>query len=746
MKKPKITFLIFLFLFTGTSLVFFSRCTDAGGDPLQVSPDIDAVLAYLKTQDYQHNESWHFFPGTNISPESDTLKRLGLPVHGRWVRTYVNDIAFDYLTTVLDTSKVIAEPLDFPAGSFIVKENYRSDTLAKSINSRESLFEVLTILFKPAPKFNYCATPGLRAYNGKDCYGGAWFYGFHKQVTGRKMPPKKAKMLNDSVQANANSFCVNCHAPAFNTDYVRTLNDIRNPFAQQGVKSLCERLPEQAGTAKLINNVLSAQDVQALKDSLKAYCNPNQLSPELPGDVPFNPTTVFNVLGGAETREMFDCYAWKTFISLNWPNKARQNNIPQRGEPDTTLPFDYDNNRARVWETYKPTFEVFQPEVPGWNPKGQKWNQAQATPSGKGCECDDDELVLTMGTKSRDVLNETGQAFAGTFGFLLDRNRKQVRYEVLFNRTEFEFMVDSNFNRAANVNLTPSGPKQELNKVDFPDNRTDTKYNQGAIEIKSAWKELCIGPDCEFADAPSLEAANEKFYIRNLLIYDAERDSCYRAPVALIGLHVVRKTYFSPQWIWMTFEHQDNVPPFDDLSIPATFYDTSKTAPENCWNLPFLVPSAKMVANCPNVDLNRFSPELNDEPNQLTRLVKIQEQAATQNQKFQNLIKKEGNSPFKNYILVDAQWPLNGRNANGKVNTLNCADNGIGDDCFTMVPEYLRNTVIESYMSTYCTKETIAGMENKQFSNRSCMSCHGNAGANFSYVWLDAVSQRVKIK
>ncbi|MFT7603849.1 MAG: hypothetical protein ACI8VT_001417 [Saprospiraceae bacterium] len=742
MKNPKNTLLFFLFIITGIGVLSFSKCTNPDS-PFDIKPNIDAVLTYLETQDYRNNPKWHFFPGTDISPASDTLKRLGLPVHGRWARTYVNEIAFNFLKTAVNP-KAVKEPLEFPAGSFIVKENYRSDTLATTITSSESLFEVLTIMFKPDPKFKYCVTSTLRPYNGEDCYGGGWFYGFHKKVFDRRMPPEKAKMLNDSVQANVNSFCVNCHAPAFNTDYVRTLNDIRNPYAQEGTKLFCERLPEQAMQANSVNKQASPQEIQALKDSLYAYCNPAKLSPQLPEDVPFNPSTVFNLLGGAPTKEMFDCYAWKTFISLNWPNKSRKDNVPQRGEPDTSLPFNSNIDRPRVWATYKPTFEVFQPEVPNWNPKRQKWNQAQAFPKAKNCQCED-ELVLTMDTKTRDVVNETGQAFAGAFGFLVDRNQKRVHYEVLFNRTEFDFLIDSSFNRAANVNLSPSGPKGELNKVDFPDNRMDSKYNQGSIEIKSAWKELCIGPDCEYSDASSLEEAGRKFYVRNLLIYDAENDSCYRAPVALIGLHIARKTYYAPQWIWITFEHKENVPPFDSLHLPATFYDPLKVAPENCWNIPFLVPDAEMVANCPNVDLNRFSPALRDQPNQLTRLVKVQEQAATQNQNFKNLIKKEGGSPFENYILVDAQWPLNGRNKEGAVNPQNCADNGIGDDCFTMVPEYLRNTVIESYMSTYCTKENIAGMDNQQFSNRSCMSCHGNAGANFSYLWLDAVSQRVKI-
>ncbi|MFT5891400.1 MAG: hypothetical protein ACI9Y7_001502, partial [Dokdonia sp.] len=64
-------------------------------------------------------------------------------------------------------------------------------------------------------------------------------------------------------------------------------------------------------------------------------------------------------------------------------------------------------------------------------------------------------------------------------------------------------------------------------------------------------------------------------------------------------------------------------------------------------------------------------------------------------------------------------------------------------DCFSARPRFLRNTVIESFMTTYCDDENGTA---KQRSNRSCMTCHGAAGADLSYIWLDAVSQRVKIE
>jgi len=689
--------------------------------PTDIAPNLNAVVNYLQTVEYA--KKWPVFPGNE-----EGLKRLGLPVHGRWVKTFVNDIAQEYILAA--KSGKVTEPFEFPVGSFIVKENYRSNPDATTISSEQSDLKVLTILFKPDPSFNYCATPNIKPYNGTDCLGGGWFYGFHMfdPIPG----------IDSAVQANVNSFCIDCHAPASNTDYVRTLNDQLHPFSQPGSQSYCEQFLEQPMSDDSALPEQASLPAKKMQAKLLSYCSSSSLSPDLPSDVPIDPNKVFKLLGAASTQNMFDCYAWKTFISLNWPNKPpTAAGTPQRGEPDPNQRFTgtRDGGSAAVWETLKPTFEVFQPNDPTWNPVEQAWNQQPPTLEGENCACDEGEFLLTMSSKSR-VANETGQAFAGTFGYLMDRNSKMVRYEVLFNRTEFEYIIADN--KAATSNLTPSGPKGVQTK--FPDTETDPR-KEGSMEIKSAWKELCLGDDCSYSDATTLEEAQKKFYVRKVKIYDAPTKSCRQAWAALVGLHIARKTHFAPQWIWMTFEHKDNVPSFGQTDQQATFFNPDVQAAAECWKLPFLYPKAP-VATCPNVDLNRFNPALTNQPNQLTRLVPLQEIAQNQNKKFHQLMQKEGGSPFENYVLVDTQWPLNGRNSNGAISTINCADNELSSDCFKMVPRHLRNTVIESYMSTYCS----SGNTFKQYSNRSCMSCHGNAGADFSYIWLDAVSQRINIQ
>ncbi len=372
--------------------------------------------------------------------------------------------------------------------------------------------------------------------------------------------------------------------------------------------------------------------------------------------------------------------------------------------------------------------------------------------------------VLTQIAKSRtagldgDVGNETGQAFAGQFGSLADRNGSLVRYEVSMNAEEFGYLVQNGF--ADNPNLTPGGPADGV-----------ASFHDNSIEIKAGWKELCTDAStCLVVDDP------KRYFAREVIVFDELTGECDPEPrlMGLVGLHIVQKTHWAPQWIWTTFEQIDNVEflPGDQVfreipQIEARFHDTSCEQDfDFCVSRPFLVGTGVNTTPaapcCPNVTLNRFSDfgffETNPKTgkripvsNQLTRLDPIQ--GSGLNQKFQSLLANNfSESPFKYYVLVNTQWPLNGRDfATQEPNTRRCAydtadgvrSQRVGQGCYTLVPEDLRNSVVESYMADYYNNRPGQPV---QRSNRSCMGCHGDAGADFSYIFLDAVEQRVPIQ
>ena len=86
--------------------------------------------------------------------------------------------------------------------------------------------------------------------------------------------------------------------------------------------------------------------------------------------------------------------------------------------------------------------------------------------------------------------------------------------------------------------------------------------------------------------------------------------------------------------------------------------------------------------------------------------------------------------PVNNQLCPDQQDLAN--------NPLRPQNPNPSSDCYTMMPSFLRNTSMESYMSTYVEQDGKA----VQISNRSCMGCHAS-GTDFSYIWADAVEQIV---
>ena len=658
--------------------------------------------------------SWPLFPGT------EALRRLGLPVHGRWTTAYVDPVhAYPFLKEALE--KGHPQPLELPAGSTIVKENYRSGPEAKTVTPEQSTLEVLTVMYKPGgeaavvaasatpPYTGFCATPNLPPYNGDPatgCLGGGWFYAFYKVVANQPTAcdtSPSGEFLNRNVNTGTGSFCVHCHAPAFDTDYLRILDDELNP------RTVPPGPPPVAAPASA-----PACDLR--------------LSPEPPADVPVNPLSVWlGPQGGAGADAMFDCFSWRTFVALNWPAEPRH-----RGQPDTRRSILDGKGGPRVWQTYLPVYSLFQPGDVDWQPP--PFNDP-GVPDAPGCDAGAGRMIVTLGSKARDVVNETGQAFAGTFGTLTDRNGELVWYEVLVNEVEYDYITANGL--AATPKLTPGGPAGFA--VDFPWTAADPR---NSIEVKSAWKRLCTEPGCEPVDDRG------RYFTTEALIYQGPEQGC-TGPVelGLVGLHVIVKTFWAPQWVWATFEHVSNAPTAGTAEGQQdgwSFYDSAVAEPLTCFEEPFLI----SPAGCPNVVLNRFPdpppppPPLPpvDQPDQITRLVPIDAEAASLNAKFQAAL---AGTPFANYVLVDAQWPLNGQTGTpGQPKPVmhGCAGNGLGENCFQLVPQFLRNTVIESYMTTYVTQDGA----NRQISNRSCLECH-LVGVNGTYVWLDAVANTVPV-
>jgi hypothetical protein len=225
-----------------------------------------------------------------------------------------------------------------------------------------------------------------------------------------------------------------------------------------------------------------------------------------------------------------------------------------------------------------------------------------------------------------------------------------------------------------------------------------------------------------------------------------------------VGLHIARKVASSPKWIWATFEHEDNVPAAgtDGDGRDYNFFSAQCAAdpPADCSQQVAIVDTDDVC--CPN--LITF-PDPAYGTNQVTRLIPIQ---ATQtiDQSFRQAYAAAG-SPFQYFTLVGAQWakpygvrPPKGtrtwgfrrarhhRHVPGSAAAWQrpCNPNGPwavlppkpGQACYEQVPEFLRNTSMETLFVQ--TDET-----GTQQVTDSCMNCHFAGGIDGSYLWLDAM-------
>jgi hypothetical protein len=446
------------------------------------------------------------------------------------------------------------------------------------------------------------------------------------------------------------------------------------------------------------------------------FCeNLTALDVGLPTDVSMSPDR----LPVDRAKRMFDCLSWKTFVALNWP--AREG---CRGVPDEAA--DFGSDRPRVWETFKTVYEVFQHGDPNWTLADQDWNS-----EAPAIQCSDEakgKKVVYRTTKGGfhfDVAVESEQAFPTSFNTLTDQAGNLVRYEIRFNRDEFEFIRQSG---AANTGAySYGGPfARDGETLSLPDNRNGFE-GVGAIELKASWKEITDADDAS------------RYYTQGVVVYDPKAEqTCRPAILGLLGLHVGRKTYHAPFFTWATFEHVDNTPPAGSNGDGRKYTLFSKVCAENppdaCWAVQPPV-SDRDKACCANLMLN--TAVLTGLSNHITRLEPVG--PTKLNEAFRRLF-AAADSPFQYYQLIATQFALGARDPENpdRLRRQFCNPSGplaippaTTKECFTQVPDKLRNTSMESFIASYGTTTEMTASD-------SCLNCHVGGGFDSSYIWLDA--------
>jgi len=389
----------------------------------------------------------------------------------------------------------------------------------------------------------------------------------------------------------------------------------------------------------------------------------------------------------------FDNFAWRAFLALNWPARA---GAGSRGEPDRgKAPGD---PGPRVWETFKSSNELFQ-LGPDGRPLAPSPFDSYEGRNPCGDAVDNRTKTLASFLPYADF-NQPGYAAGEFLNPLVARNRTYTRYEIHINRPEYDAIAGSGWSQGRNL----------------PDAAHPADLPAGSIAVKAAWRILTD------ADTPAIRA---RYYV----VHDAQvvdvarslaagRTVCSASDVALVGMHVMVKTRYRPQWLWSTFEHVDNVPPAGegearepdarDAGAPYSYFDETRPAR--------LIPPIGAPGIDPVGPTN--PPKVDPEPMQVVRRHPVHASTMATNRAYWALPGVRG-TVWEHYMLVASQWPTTpvptGPDNDGRffpglaVDPDTPRDNYQSADAGVDYAENLANTTMETYL---------------QDAPSSCMSCH----------------------
>jgi hypothetical protein len=233
--------------------------------------------------------------------------------------------------------------------------------------------------------------------------------------------------------------------------------------------------------------------------------------------------------------------------------------------------------------------------------------------------------------------------------------------------------------------------------------------------VKAAWRILTD------KDTPAIR--RRYYVVKDAEVLDVAKSLragaavCAKHDIALVGLHIVIKTTYRPQWIWSSFEHIDNVPPVGadaarepdakDANVPYSYNDPQRVQHLTSFDSPEML--AVSASHPPKVD---------PDPTQVVRTHPINSEMMAMNRAYWALPEIR-NTVWANYMLVTTQWPTvtqpdeptnSGEpfpggfvDPNQPVDVYQLSANNFGP------PPNLANTTMETYL---------------QEPSSSCMACH----------------------
>ncbi len=377
-----------------------------------------------------------------------------------------------------------------------------------------------------------------------------------------------------------------------------------------------------------------------------------------------------------------DDFSWRSFVAICWPSTTH-------GDPDTSKTFAMESERV-VFEHWMPAARIYKKDGQVPDP----W---------------DNNLLRSRHNSNEHVLSDLRvipklnlfEKTEADHHMLVDQNGNPTYYQIFYNKVAYDYIMATGlYNKAGQKSFVKNWPSatqgltiiQDSQQVNIAkkfqrayfsigntvDSTFDlnggryyfTKHANTSI-IKSAWRIITPADD------------RSRFYIRKV-----KDDNNNDIEIALVGIHLAQKVSEATQWIWSSFEHNDNAPhcdavgkPIIDASVKYSYFNKN-FLDTNQFNKP---------QNINSKDLLKLKPD------QVVRSTPIASSTQKINDLYHNKIKLVNkNSVWLNYRLIGTQWPFDP--------TLFTVGGGY-------TPAKLANTTLESF-------------EQK---TSSCMNCHSKA-------------------
>jgi hypothetical protein len=395
-------------------------------------------------------------------------------------------------------------------------------------------------------------------------------------------------------------------------------------------------------------------------DPICADSTVNHLCPIIPHEVSVRVQAGYTGVH-PDVQAHFDVFSWQSFVALNWPADSK-------GQP--TGGFADNPSTPRVWEYWQDAAEVY--------------NAGTATP----CNVPPGQKFMGTMAKNGDVVDPDGDYDEAVGGPLADVNVNYVLYEKKINSDEVAYLRTHNLTTPAGQFAADSADTALV----FPQGSSAGPL--GAMELKAAWRIL----------QPQSGDDTTRFFTRRGTIYVPARNSgtgkdlCIQnVLLGLIALHIIHKTEgFGNDWIWSTFEHEDNAPLCPGTSTCSgggrrwSLYDSLCVGCATNDSLR-LRPGDTTFLWAPQPPYAQYYALQGKYGNQITRTQVTPPWTARVDSTW---VGRVANTVWQHYRLVGSQWMTGEPHAR-----------------LVPVPDTLRNTALESYLPY----------------SSSCLGCHAFA-------------------